>query len=114
MAGDAFRAAAANAKGCKPPKVAGRWPVVGHLRLFGGRPQPSHIPLGALADNYGPVFTINIGVHPVMVVTSWEAAKECFTTNDLIISSRPKTITAEILSFNYAMLGFKPIRHELA
>uniref|UniRef100_A0A5B7C514 Cytochrome P450 CYP82D47-like n=1 Tax=Davidia involucrata TaxID=16924 RepID=A0A5B7C514_DAVIN len=89
------------------PEAGGAWPVIGHLHLLGG-PQVPHITLGAMADKYGPIFTIRVGVHRALVVSSWEMAKECFTTNDLAISSRPKFSAADHLGYNYAMFGFSP------
>ncbi|KAJ7958089.1 Cytochrome P450 family protein [Quillaja saponaria] len=91
----------------KAPEASGGWPVIGHLPLLGGSQLP-HITLGALADKYGPVFSIRIGVHPAIVVSSWELAKECFTTHDVIISSRPKFTGGELLGNNYANFGFSP------
>ncbi|KAL5558163.1 hypothetical protein UlMin_034374 [Ulmus minor] len=92
----------------KPPVAAGGWPLIGHLRLLGRSDQLPHITLGALADKYGPIFSIKIGLHPAVVISSWELAKECFTTHDVIISSRPKLIGAEILGWNYVSFGFAP------
>ncbi|XP_048446280.1 cytochrome P450 CYP82D47 [Pyrus x bretschneideri] len=104
-----FRAAAAaNAKGPKPPTAAGGWPLTGHLHLFRAPQLPPHITLGALAEKYGPIFTVNIGSRTALVVSSSEVAKECYTTNDWAISSRAQTIGAEILSYNNAMPGFSP------
>lgn len=91
----------------KPPESAGGWPLIGHLNLLRG-PQFPHIALGALADKHGPVFSIRIGIHPTVVISSWEVAKECYTTNDKAVSSRPYFMAAEILSWNYAMVGFGP------
>ncbi|EXC07358.1 Cytochrome P450 82A4 [Morus notabilis] len=90
-----------------PPEAAGRWPIIGHLHLLGGSQLP-HITLANLADKYGPIFTIHIGVHPTLVISSWESAKECFTTHDLAVSTRPKLISSEILGWNYASFGFAP------
>ncbi|KAF3446243.1 hypothetical protein FNV43_RR11422 [Rhamnella rubrinervis] len=93
----------------KPPEAEGGWPLFGHLHLFGGSSsQLPHISLGALADKYGPVFTIQIGVHPTLVINNWEVAKECYTTYDVAVSSRPKSIAAQILGCNYANFGFSP------
>jgi hypothetical protein len=75
--------------------------------LLGGT-QPPHITLGAMANEYGPIFTIKLGLHRALVLSSWEMAKECFTTNDLAVSSRPKLVAAEHMGYNYAMLGFSP------
>lgn len=91
----------------KPPEPSGGWPIIGHLHLLGASQLP-HITLANLADKYGPVFTIRIGVHPTLVVSSQELAKECFTRYDQAISNRPKFIGAEILGWNYLSFGFAP------
>ncbi|PON99151.1 Cytochrome P450, E-class, group I [Trema orientale] len=92
----------------KPPEAAGGWPIIGHLHLLGGSHQLPHITLANLADKYGPAFTIRVGIHPTLVISSRELAKECFTTNDLAVSTRPKLIGAEVLGWNYLSLGFAP------
>ncbi|XP_047152891.1 cytochrome P450 CYP82D47-like [Vigna umbellata] len=92
----------------KPPEAAGGWPLIGHLHLLGGSTEPPHVTLGSLADKYGPIFSIRIGVHPAVVVSSWELAKECFTTLDVVVSSRPKYTAAKLLGYNYANFGFSP------
>ncbi|KAK4557216.1 hypothetical protein RGQ29_007114 [Quercus rubra] len=89
------------------PIPAGAWPVIGHLPLLGATQTP-HITLGAMADKYGPLFTIKLGLHPALVLSSWEMAKECFTTNDLAVSSRPKLVAIKHLCYNYAAFGFAP------
>ncbi|GAY39425.1 hypothetical protein CUMW_044270 [Citrus unshiu] len=93
--------------GKKPPEAAGKWPMIGHLHLLAG-PQLPHLALGALADKYGPLFSIRIGVHPALVVSSWEMAKELFTKHDVDISSRPKLTVGKLLGHNYANFGFSP------
>jgi cytochrome P450 len=95
-------------KGKRAPEAAGGWPLIGHLRLLGGSDQLPHIALGALAEKYGPAFTIRIGVHPALVISSWELAKECFTTNDVALSSRPKLAGTKHLGYNHVMFGFCP------
>ncbi|KAE8709926.1 Cytochrome P450 82C4 [Hibiscus syriacus] len=91
----------------KPPEIAGGRPFLGHLHLLGGS-KPAHITFGNFADEYGPVFTVRLGVHPTLIVSSSEVAKECFTTNDKAFASRPRTLAAELLGFNFAMFGFSP------
>jgi cytochrome P450 len=85
----------------------GAWPVIGHLPLLGGT-KPPHITLGAMAEKYGPIFTIHLGLQRALVISSWEMAKECFTTNDLAVSSRPKLVVAKHFGYNFAMFGFAP------
>lgn len=90
-----------------PPEAGGAWPVIGHLHLLAGS-EPPHITLGRMADEYGPIFTIRMGVHKALVISSWETAKEFLTTNDKVFANRPKGIAAEILTYNYAMIAFSP------
>ncbi|GMN22052.1 hypothetical protein TIFTF001_040180 [Ficus carica] len=90
-----------------PPEAGGAWPVIGHLHLLAGS-EPPHLTLGRMADEYGPIFTIRMGVHKALVISSWETAKEFLTTNDKVFAKRPKGIAAEILTYNYAMIAFSP------
>ncbi|CAA0820631.1 Cytochrome P450 82C4 [Striga hermonthica] len=92
-------------KSFSPPEADGGWPVIGHMRLLSG-PELPHIVLSAMADKYGPVFTIRLGVYRALIVSSWEAAKECFTTNDVVFSNRPRTAAIEHMCYNFAMFGF--------
>ncbi|KAB2628044.1 cytochrome P450 CYP82D47-like [Pyrus ussuriensis x Pyrus communis] len=73
----------ADAWGPNAPKVAGGWPLLGHIHLLAGPVLP-HIVLGGLA------------------------VKECFTTNDLAVSFQPTTVGIEHLSHNEAMVPFSP------
>ncbi|KAL4576012.1 hypothetical protein LXL04_012100 [Taraxacum kok-saghyz] len=88
-----------------PPEANGGWPIVGHWNLFGGSSGLPHIALGSMAVKHGPIFTVRLGIRKVLVVNSWEIAKEIFTTHDVNISSRPKFTAAKILGYNYAMFG---------
>jgi cytochrome P450 len=63
---------------------------------------------GKMADKYGPIFTVKVGVHRALVVSSWEMAKECLTTNDKIFANRPKTLAMEVLGYDFAVFGFSP------
>ncbi|KAL7603834.1 hypothetical protein Lser_V15G18855 [Lactuca serriola] len=94
-------------KNTEPPQAKGRWPVIGHLGLLGG-PELPHRVLGGMADKYGPIFTMKLGVHNVLVVSNAEMAKECFTTNDKVFASRPKSMAVEHMGYNYAILALAP------
>ncbi|CAJ1973351.1 unnamed protein product [Sphenostylis stenocarpa] len=100
------RATAGSAR--RPPEAAGAWPLIGHLHFFGRSGQPLYETLGGFADKYGPIFSMRIGVHHAVVVSSWELAKECFTTLDVVVSSRPKYTAAKILTYDYASFAFSP------
>ncbi|XP_058185709.1 nicotine N-demethylase CYP82E4-like [Rhododendron vialii] len=94
-------------KSKSPPEPPGAWPIIGHLRLLRGR-APLARTLGAMADKYGPVFLFRLGVHPVLVVSNWESFKECFTTNDITLASRPQSEASKYLGYNMAGFGFAP------
>ncbi|KAD5508866.1 hypothetical protein E3N88_16569 [Mikania micrantha] len=91
----------------RPPEVAGSWPIIGHLHLLSGSQLPQQV-LGSMADKFGPIFTIKLGVHRVLVVCSAEMAKECLTTNDRAFASRPKAMASELMGYNYASVGLAP------
>ncbi|XP_057447524.1 cytochrome P450 82A4-like [Lotus japonicus] len=94
----------------EPPLAPGAWPILGHLiPLFAANSQkPPHKILGSLADQYGPLFTIKLGTARAVVLSNWEMAKECFTTNDIIVSSRPTLIATQQMGYNGAMFGLAP------
>lgn len=91
----------------KPPQAKGAWPIIGHLHLLGGSQLP-HKVLGALAETYGPIFTIKLGVRQVLIVSDSEMAKVCFTTNDKDFADRPPMVGAKLLGYNYGMFTFAP------
>ncbi|KAI3684781.1 hypothetical protein L6452_34007 [Arctium lappa] len=90
------------------PEASGAWPIIGHFNLFGASSNLPHLALASMADRYGPIFTVRLGIRRVLVVSSPEIAKEIFTTHDVIVSDRPKYLAAKILGHNYASLSFAP------
>lgn len=91
----------------EPPTLPGAWPVLGHLPLLSGSETP-HKTLGALADQHGPIFTIKLGSTHALVISNSETAKECYTKNDIVVSSRPKPVAVELMSYNQAFIGWAP------
>ncbi|PIA48145.1 hypothetical protein AQUCO_01400611v1 [Aquilegia coerulea] len=89
------------------PEPVGAWPLIGHLHML-LPPQPPHITLGSLADKYGGTFILRLGLRRALVVNTWEAAKECFTTNDKVFATRPSSVGAKIIGYNYAAFGLGP------
>lgn len=89
------------------PEAGGAWPIIGHLHLLNG-PQLPHKIFSHMADKYGPIFRLKLGVKQVVIVSDPKIAKECFTTSDMAFASRPKSIASEILGCNYAMFGVAP------
>lgn len=90
-----------------PPEASGAWPLIGHLRLLSASKAP-HITLGNMAEKYGPIFTLRLGVSKTLVVSNWEMAKQCFTVNDRAFANRPKMLALEVLGCNFSMVGFSP------
>ncbi|KAI3821097.1 hypothetical protein L1987_08654 [Smallanthus sonchifolius] len=93
--------------GNKPPEATGSWPIIGHLHLLAGSQVP-HKLLGSMADKFGSIFTIKLGVHRVLVVSNSEMAKECLATNDRVFASRQKAMAIELMGYNYANFGLGP------
>ncbi|KAM0066851.1 putative cytochrome P450 [Helianthus debilis subsp. tardiflorus] len=90
-----------------PPEASGAWPIIGHFKVFSG-PDLPHVALSSMADRYGSIFMIRLGIRKVLVVSNWEIAKEIFTTHDVIVSDRPNYVAAKILGFDGASLSFSP------
>ncbi|KAJ8570581.1 hypothetical protein K7X08_037553 [Anisodus acutangulus] len=90
-----------------PPKIPGSWPIIGHLRGFGdGENVPLARTFGKLSDQYGPIFTIKLGMFRYCVINNWEAAKDCFTIHDKELAARPISLAAEHYGYNYARFSF--------
>ncbi|KAH6765415.1 cytochrome P450 [Perilla frutescens var. hirtella] len=89
------------------PRAGGALPIIGHLHLLSSK-QLLHKTLAAMADKYGPVFTVKLGSRENMVVSSWETAKECFTTLDKAFADRPNITATRLLGYDGAMFGFAP------
>ncbi|KAL3372020.1 hypothetical protein AABB24_008521 [Solanum stoloniferum] len=89
------------------PEAGGAWPIIGHLHFLRGSKtdQLPHRTLGRMADKYGSIFGMKLGVHQVVVVSDPKLAKECFTTNDLALAGRPKSMGSEIMCYKDAMFG---------
>ncbi|KAE8696185.1 Cytochrome P450 82C2 [Hibiscus syriacus] len=97
-----------NKRSCRsPPQAGGALPIIGHMHLFGGQ-QLTHKTLGAMADQYGPVFCIRLGSNKALVLNAWEMAEECFTVHDKVFSTRPNIAASKLLGYDFAMFGFAP------
>ncbi|XP_031483808.1 xanthotoxin 5-hydroxylase CYP82C2-like [Nymphaea colorata] len=77
----------------QPPMPTGWLPVIGHLHLLSSKPQVLKATFSRWHEEYDPVLMLQLG----LLVSSWEMAKECFTTNDLAFSNRPLSAAAKYL-----------------
>ncbi|KAJ8749832.1 hypothetical protein K2173_013235 [Erythroxylum novogranatense] len=89
------------------PEVPGGLPIIGHLHRLAGKKNPSEY-FSSMADKYGPIFSIRMGAHPTVVVSSYELLKELFTTCDRSFASRPKSSQSKYLGYNSSAFGFAP------
>ncbi|KAM7527444.1 hypothetical protein LguiB_030854 [Lonicera macranthoides] len=89
------------------PGPSRAWPIIGHLHLLWGKEPVARI-LGAMADKHGPIFSLQLGSCRAIVVSGWEIAKECFTTNDKTFASRPSMAIAKYLLYEYAGFFMAP------
>uniref|UniRef100_A0A5B7BWJ0 Uncharacterized protein n=2 Tax=Davidia involucrata TaxID=16924 RepID=A0A5B7BWJ0_DAVIN len=94
-------------KGKEAPEPRGAWPIIGHLHLLGGQTPVCRI-LAAMADKRGPIFTIQLGMNRALVVSSKEAVTECFTKNDRVFMTRPKSAALKYMGYNGAFFGLGP------
>ncbi|KAJ9704897.1 hypothetical protein PVL29_003108 [Vitis rotundifolia] len=94
-------------KGKRPPEPSGRWPPIGHLHLLGAD-KLLHRTLGDMADKYGPIFCVRLGLKKALVVSSWEVAKECYTTNDKVFATRPRSLAIKLMDYDHGSFVFAP------
>ncbi|XP_043804580.1 xanthotoxin 5-hydroxylase CYP82C4-like [Manihot esculenta] len=94
-------------KGKLVPEAPGGLPIIGHLHQLGGKKSLART-LGEMADKYGSIFSLRLGVHRSVIITDHQAMKDCFTTNDKLFASRPHSIQAIHVGYDYASIGFAP------
>ncbi|XP_059318281.1 nicotine N-demethylase CYP82E3-like [Lycium ferocissimum] len=86
-----------------PPEVPGAWPIIGHLLMLDRvKNVPFARTLAAMTHKNGPIFTIRMGMFPYLVVSNWEAAKDCFTTHDKDFAARPTSLAGKYTAYGYA------------
>lgn len=95
-------------KGQLPPEIPGGLPLIGHLHKLTGN-QTLARKFSAMADKCNSsIFSVRLGAHRAVVVSSMDTMRECFTTNDKLFASRPPSSQAKYLGYNYAAFGFAP------
>ncbi|XP_040991679.1 cytochrome P450 CYP82D47-like [Juglans microcarpa x Juglans regia] len=96
-----------HSKGMLAPEPSGALPIIGHLHQLRSQTTIART-LGAVADKHGPIFKFRFGMKPGLVISSHEAVKECFTTNDRVFATRPLFSQGKYLGHNYAGFAFSP------
>ncbi|KAJ6289005.1 hypothetical protein OIU76_024903 [Salix suchowensis] len=87
-----------------PPGPMG-WPVIGSLHLLGKLP---HQDLHQLAEKYGPIMYMRLGLVPTVVVSSPRAAESILKTHDLVFANRPPNEAAKYISYEQKNVSFAP------
>lgn len=88
------------------PMAPGAWPLVGHLPFFENS-KPTHVTFGDMAKVLGPVFMTKLGSYNVLIISSQEVAKECFTVHDKVID-RVDLTASKLLGYNGSFMTFTP------
>ncbi|XP_020208853.1 cytochrome P450 81E8 [Cajanus cajan] len=81
-----------------PPSI----PFIGNLHQL---PKPFHRTFHAMSQKYGHVFSLRFGSRLVVVVSSHQAAQECFTKNDIVFANRPKFIAGKYINYNFTTMA---------
>ncbi|GLJ19382.1 hypothetical protein SUGI_0349210 [Cryptomeria japonica] len=87
-----------------PPGPPG-WPFIGNLPQLGDKPNRS---LSLLAQKYGPLMTIKLGMQTAFVVSSPSMAREVLKNNDHRFSSRTINTAARTLYYQGTSLIMSP------
>ncbi|KAK3225492.1 hypothetical protein Dsin_005354 [Dipteronia sinensis] len=82
-----------------------RLPIVGNLHQLGTHP---HRSLWSLAQRYGSIMLLQLGIKPAVVVSSPDLAREIMKTHDVIFANRPDSRVAKRLLYNYRDLSWSP------
>ncbi|RDX92258.1 Cytochrome P450 83B1, partial [Mucuna pruriens] len=83
-------------------------PFIGNLYQLDG--STLCLKLYELSKSYGPIFSLQLGSRPALVISSPELAKEVMKTHDLEFCGRPSLISSMKFSYNGLDMAFSPYR----
>ncbi|TKY63687.1 cytochrome P450 family 71 protein [Spatholobus suberectus] len=89
----------------RPPGPRGL-PIIGNLHQLNN--SALHLQLWQLSKKYGPLFSLQLGLRPAIVVSSPKLAKEVMKDHDLQCCGRPKLLGQQKLSYNGSEMIFSP------
>ncbi|RDX68735.1 Cytochrome P450 83B1, partial [Mucuna pruriens] len=88
-----------------PPGPRGL-PIIGNLHQL--NISILHLQLWQLSKKYGPLFSLQLGLRPAIVISSPKLAKEVMKDHDLEFCGRPKLLGQQKLSYNGLEMIFSP------
>ncbi|OIW19020.1 hypothetical protein TanjilG_10581 [Lupinus angustifolius] len=91
---------------CPPPGPRGL-PIIGNLHQLNDS-STLHLQLWQLSKKYGPLFSLQLGLRPAIVVSSPKLAKEILKNHGLVFSGRPSLYGQQKLSYNGSEIVFSP------
>ncbi|XP_027336113.1 cytochrome P450 83B1-like [Abrus precatorius] len=89
----------------RPPGPRGL-PIIGNLHQLNN--SFLYLQLWQLSKKYGPLFSLQLGLRPAIVVSSPKIAEKVFKVHDLQFSGRPKLFGQQKLSYNGLEMIFSP------
>jgi len=88
-----------------PPGPRGL-PIIGNLHQL--NKTDLSLQLWQLSKKYGPIFSLQLGLRPAIVVSSPKLAQELWKDHDHVVSDRPKLVGQQKLSYNGLEMIFAP------
>ncbi|KAK2655921.1 hypothetical protein Ddye_008973 [Dipteronia dyeriana] len=92
-----------NGKAKRSPPGPRGFPIFGSLHLLGKYP---HRDLQKLAQKYGSIVFLKLGLMPTVVVSSPQAAEQFLKTHDLVFASRPPLEASKYISYDQKNFSF--------
>ncbi|KAJ1383693.1 Cytochrome P450 [Sesbania bispinosa] len=89
----------------RPPGPRGL-PIIGNLHQLDN--SNLHLQLFQFSKTYGPMFSLQLGLRPGLVVSSSTMAQKVLKIHDLEFCSRPSFLSQEKLSYNRVEMAFSP------
>ncbi len=78
-----------------PPGPRG-WPILGNLPSLD--PKAPYKTLDKIAKKYGPIYSLQFGAIPVVILNNYAAVKEAFIKQGDVFEDRPRLLLFEIAS----------------
>ncbi|CAN4116362.1 unnamed protein product [Withania somnifera] len=92
----------------KLPPGPWKLPIIGNLHQLAAGGPLIHKVLRDFAKQYGPLMHLQLGHVSTILVSSTETAKQVMKTNDIVFASRSQPLSAKIISYDSANIGFAP------